>query len=162
MGTSWNTEAIKLYAYQLGKRIAKQRLFQVMGDYTHCLFNGKKLWKLPYWDTDEFPYVCLSGTGFFLSMYCFSEPHHNIIEYNGTNPCVGVEAGETYLESRIMYVDITNTQLPTPEEITATAQNRFFQADVYNSDTILWANYDILDKDGNVVLAASEPIPVYE
>ena len=44
-----------------------------------------------------------------------------------------------------------------PQEITSI--NPYWLASV-DSDNLFWTNTDILDKDGTVVLAASEPVPV--
>lgn len=142
MGTSWNTEAIKLYAYQLGKNIGRLRAFKGKPA-PYCLFNGVKLKQLPELDED-FPYLIIRNGG--LGMYqlrCSNVPWIHRISETCTN------AGGQYISCALAR---TSDDWGTMSEPT----------DGGMVTDVIWTNTDILTTDGSVWMEASDPVPVYE
>lgn len=119
------------------------------------LYNGVRLPKLPEWDRVAYPYAYLNFQyfGTYLQncfLYAFTEPKHKTVEYSNGYYATGVSAGEKYLSAQISNGVFTEPEEKTPE------------FDKVLASTIDWANYDILNNDGTLYLAASEPTPVYE
>lgn len=149
MGTSWNTEAIKIYAYQLGKRVARQRAFG--GTPAYYLCGGLKLPAFPEWNGKkypyaEYPYVFVNKLGITVTLYCLSKPIH--ANEQGGLP---IFDGSSYLEATVSslsgnFYEWKFSALKEKSEVKD------------GSKTAHWANYDVLNP--NVTI--SEPIPVYE
>lgn len=116
------------------------------------LYNGVRLPRLPV--VEGYPHIVMRFAGGVMAyFYAFSEPHHMTMTNSDGSKCVGVTAGETYVYARCRQGG--DSSFSTPEEIVA--DNDIFFASVLN-----WSNYDVLNEDGTIYLAASEPIPVYE
>lgn len=114
------------------------------------LYNGVRLPALPEWDKAKYPYVYISNgfSGIGRNYVCFQN-----IEYGKTDDgsrCIVVPVGTG------MSGLYSNDQWKEP---TVTTEEK--RIAIPNS-TMLWANFDVLDEDGTVCLAASEPVPVYE
>lgn len=126
-------------------------------------YNGMKLSQLPDWDKETYPYVMLSWSNGsyikFAYLYIFSEPHHLTVANSDGIMAVGVQSGETYLQSYISILgggaELCEKTFSTPTLKTATSTSRF-------TTSPDWSNYDILNSDGTVYLLASDIEPVYE
>lgn len=111
------------------------------------LYNGVRLPKLPEWDREMYPFAALnfiySGEnllGAFL--YCLPSVEYDVANGNRT-----IKLGGS-LEWRISSSDLQWSAVDASSEVLITALD--------------WADFDILNVDGSVYLAASNPIPVYE
>ncbi len=118
---------------------------------TAYLYNGVQLPPLPEWDRDESPYYCIvQGTGMsagIISLYKSINP----IIYSQANGALryGQLSYRSYLDNKGAWSG-SFSHLNNPKN------------DTYIPVQIIWAGTDILNEDGTVYFAASEPIPVYE
>ena len=122
------------------------------------LYNGVELPALPEWDKEQYPYSLIFVSDSLLGHYAyfcaFSTPQHRNYEYNN-EPHFTLEAGETCLRATI-YNRSSNDfsgYVFTPQVMTAS------ELSSYGTNPI-WANYDVLDENGELLLAASAPVPV--
>ena len=124
----------------VGRQIAGQRSVKKPVAY---LYNGVQYPPLPEWDKKTHPYVFI-GHNFIMTpiLYVASEITHG------------------YDDSGIWVV--YGVRIATYDR-TANAWTESDGAESYqNVSRIDWANFDVLNSDGSVYLAASDPIPVYE
>ena len=174
------TPALGLSAYFLGRRIAGQRKKQDREPVAY-LYNGVRLPKLPEWDRKTYPYAVISDApGFANFGVCYqlmisSSPTE--ITSSGTRYHVSNAVAKAYL------IFVYNEEIDaamredgtTLEEYAAMAfgmeldiWTMLAEYDNYeagfpiDSNPTRWANHYILNEDGTVYLAASEPVPVYE
>ena len=130
------------------------------------LYNGYRLPPLPEWDREKYPYIMMNwfnDSGKPLSsclLYAFSKPYHLThyrTLYDDYTICPPED--ETILCSKSRYINGVyspfSDMLESPSETYPYNQNGLTS----NPD---WANYDVLNKNGTLYLAASEPVPVYE
>lgn len=115
---------------------------------SNYLYNGVELPALPNWDKALYPYVYISNgfSGIGRKFVCFQN-----IEY-GVNDsgyyCLVIPAGTgmsgLYSDGqwKTPTVTTTDTRITIP------------------NDAFVWANFDVLNEDGSVYLAASEPVPI--
>lgn len=114
------------------------------------LYNGMELPALPNWDKALYPYVYISNgfSGIGRKFVCFQN-----IEYGVTDSgyyCLVVPAG-TGMSG--LYSDGQwNEPIVTTTDTRITIPN----------DAFVWANFDVLNADGTLYLAASEPVPILE
>lgn len=138
----------KLAAYFLGRRIAGQRRKQDRVPVAY-LYNGVRLPGLPPRDAKyRYGYISngFAGIG---RCYVYAETITYGVNENGYySVIVPAGAGVTGL--------YTNGQWETP---TVIAEDKSITVP---NGSWLWANFDVLNEDGTVYLAASDPIPVYE
>lgn len=117
------------------------------------LYNGVRLPKLPEWDREKHPfaYVTFSKTLEDLGFDAYHLHVSDTIEY-GVN-----ESGNRGIKGwSIASVNRhTDTNWNVMDISDASPSYPYYQ----NS---MWANFDVLNEDGSLYLAASEPIPVYE
>jgi hypothetical protein len=109
-------------------------------------YNGVVLPKLPEWDKTVYPYVTITfseyGFGYFFRGYT------DAMLYNGEyGYFADGEASQRYChlidgEWGDLWTNSTSYSV--------------------NTSSIVWTNTDILNEDGTIYLAASDPIPVYE
>jgi hypothetical protein len=142
----------------VGRRIAGQRTKQktIIG----YSYNGVVLPTLPEWDKETYPYAVMTtntqgGVVTSVRIVAYSEPMHLVLNTAsvGSSYYLGVKAGNPFLTTGAWYF----ISHPTAEFTEKT-----LSYDYLYTDEPHWANYDVLDKDGSVYLAASDPIPVYE
>ena len=170
MGTSWNTEAIKLYAYQLGKRVARQRSIEAIASTTYYLYNNSKMPKLPARNEIEHPCALIvkyrftsTETTVLYFMAQVSDRDVTVSSYTGKN----IDENIYYHPGDIQYVvehKKGETFTSWGEPIVLTDRKMF------GVDNVLWTNTDlVLQFDSNHCGSAgelyrpkSEPIPVYE
>ena len=114
------------------------------------LYNGVELPELPEYDKSAYPYaVIMSHTG---NEYSFV--------FSNTAMVVGGTDGYN-----LLHPNGVNTQFyfGATQEIRADAQSwgdfRYANTNIY-SGMAVWANFDLYDKNGNLYLLASDPVPV--
>lgn len=104
-----------------------------------CLYNGIELPQLPEWDKTLYPYAFVYKiiSSKYGLVVCNSQPY-----YNGDNVCIdgaGLMCG----------VSVDSDKWVAPH----TASYKSY-------GSVFWTNTDILNSDGTIYLAASDPIPV--
>lgn len=117
------------------------------------LYNGVQLPKLPEWDRVAYPYaVIVEKTPIGLrdtiaTLYCYPLP----MTYRN---------GRFERDTETIYVaySIGKSDVTWDEPIYYDEEH----ASSYLAYTPFWSNFDILNEDGTLYLAASEPTPVYE
>ena len=115
------------------------------------LYNGVKLPALPEWDKTVYPYafiyiVTLDGT---TGVYTLVVSSSSVMGYDGNGIiCTAANVGQRYTVSG--------------EEWAAAAGSDDFYIKRDNLIYTVWANFDVLNSDGSVYVAASEPVPVVE
>lgn len=112
------------------------------------LYNGVELPALPEWDKEKYPYAVIVD-------------HTTQYSLVITSTAVVVSASGYSLRhpsGNLTSFYIGNTKLIRPGERNWGEFN-FSSTSLY-SGKAFWANFDILDEDGSLYLAASEPIPV--
>lgn len=120
------------------------------------LYNGVRLPKLPEWDRAVYPYAVIYGFGSqfrFLFDVCSERP----VRYfnSGTNGySVGCPNG-----CQSLYFGTESSLWNNGQPY---MQNDHYSRYWNSTNGPVWANFDILNEDGTVALATSEPIPVYE
>lgn len=153
MATSWNIEAIKLYAYQLGKHIGKRKAFPNPSWY---LYNDTKLPALPEWDDINYYYVTIVttiGTDFAGLIW----PQYTA--YFTKVPMVASpKDGYDYLD--VENNDAMSSKYDPPKVEPFSTPDKTTLNYIYGN--AVWTNYNLLDKEGNVVMPASDPVPDYE
>ena len=111
------------------------------------LYNGVRLPKLPEWDKEMYPYAAIDyhespyyGETYHLEFYTL-RPYW---KEDGVYPPAYCASGVSGLVdgkwADIVYVHFYPTAKSTP----------------------FWTSFDVLNEDGSIYMAASEPIPVYE
>lgn len=129
----------KALGYLIGKQIAGMR--RVTKEPVAYLYNGVRLPKLP---ETELPYLVIgklmNADGSIAGYQLFAFETAKTANVNGLVGGLGIP-DKYYVTSEMPEWHFgIKTQLIPP----------------------IWANYDILNNDGELYLAASEPIPVYE
>lgn len=118
------------------------------------------------WDKEKYPYVAIqmgdySGqfdiTNGVVAFATFSNKPLTIGSNFDTDYCLrGWTESQDVIDTFAGVYDFKYNEWAVLEEETAGRVN-------YNDDEYpMWANYDVLNADGSVYLAASDPIPVYE
>ena len=127
------------------------------------LYNGVRLPKLPEWDRETYPYAVIYGT----------ESNGNLVYaldvYSTPLRLTTKSSGSVYLgvNSSGEYWGVSMYGYPWSDEPRNTFEN-YGGRMISGTDSgsmqydIVWANSDVLNEDGSVYLAASDPIPVYE
>lgn len=116
------------------------------------LYNGIRLPQLPEYDWEKFPYVYISETT------RFGDSDEYRVIYLWSKPGIFDEAsGSVYFSGGV------RTEGQIWEPFTKWRDVGKYESTSHsNGFPPIWANYDILNEDGSVYLAASNPIPVYE
>lgn len=149
--------------YLVGRRIAGQRTKQktIIG----YSFNGVVLPTLPEWDKETYPYAVIYGygTGYAvtitdkpLKLYGFDDEGELFAaqDYSATN--------KVYTHYKTSYLNDGSSgwsEFPSYDLLVYGLYLRKYTTDEPNQ---IWSNHDILNEDGTLYLAASDPIPVYE
>ncbi|MBR4856946.1 MAG: hypothetical protein IKU94_10025 [Bacteroidaceae bacterium] len=111
-------------------------------------YNGVELPALPEWDKEVYPYAVLRSDPFLGHVLTVTD-----------NSCVN----EGSAVSSVVIRNSTFSQYYIPKN----SDNwLLLREPTYDDDYVLgeccWSNYNILNTDGTVYLAASDPIPVHE
>lgn len=134
----------------VGRRIAGQRRKPVA-----YLYNGVELPPLPEWDKETYPYAFIShrkSDGVYELYACSRIPTHSPVT-EGDGIVVWYPA-QLYL-----CTDDKSWVFKTQYSEELMEGNKVFVLDIRKDH--LWSNVDILNEDGTLCLAASDPIPVY-
>ena len=115
------------------------------------LYNGVELPELPEWDKTAYPYAILyietlASYNLFLTevpLCAFYNDYLNRICYKPTNDCT------------LAYYRSNDTGWTYKGEVSIVA-NEFY----CDSLGAPWTNHDILNEDGSIAFATSDPIPV--
>lgn len=116
------------------------------------LYNGIELPPLPEWDKTTYPYAYIYRI-MPLSRWCYklhltTEPFYGT-DING-DYCIGRHAGDItykFYEGDAAW-DTEPTTYPNDGVVVSLNEN------------LIWSDFDILNTDGSVYLAASDPVPV--
>ena len=121
----------------VGRQIAGHR--RKKGTLVGYSYNGVILPALPEWDREEYPYAFMHKAMRY-QLWVGKE-----ITYNGSD--IGIAGAYLHCFSK---TDGWN-ELPGGTDVM-----------VCDISKVEWANFDVLDENGAVVLNKSDPIPVYE
>ena len=118
------------------------------------LYNGVRLPGLPEWDREMYPYVMMADmtkSGVHDAIYCYF-----LSSKDGQITDPDTLLGFVY-SSKINY-GICVFEKTQPED----GWSDFNDKRSATFGVPFWANFEVLNADGSVYLAASEPVPVYE
>ena len=115
------------------------------------LYNGVELPSLPDWDKMTYPYafiyiVTLDGT---TGVYTLVVSSSSVMSYDSNGIiCLAANVGGRYTVSEENWAEA------------ADSDDFYIKRDdlVYT----IWANFDVLNSDGTIYVAASEPVPIEE
>ena len=126
--------------------VAKSEPVPVSGIVAYS-YNGEIAGKLPIYDTEKYPYAIITNTNGRAMLWVLS----------------GATFGwnEVAAEWRIMCDSYMHS---TQSRVDYTKWGTMYSHDggEFAVTSVKWANFDVLNSDGSVYLAASEPVPVYE
>lgn len=110
-------------------------------------YNGVILPKLPEWDREVYPYAVLQDNGNYHRLTISSKPIY------------GKASGD-----KVYFSTGSNAEGRTWELYPGDTEwdEGWWTPSVLVLVPVLWANHDVLYEDGNLYLAKSDPIPVYE
>lgn len=119
------------------------------------LYNGIELPELPEWGNDEYPYVLITRV-IASDTYWLDFSAYTVIPHIGTtNGRPSIDFANSYV--RYKMVDGVWTEVEIDSAIMA---SYLTNTDGSARIDVVWCNTDILNKDGSVYLAASDPVPV--
>lgn len=138
------------------------------GEPVAYLYNGVELPALPEWEIEGFPYITLKNDG--ESDY----PRYGLVVIYSTIPLLhtSYESGVVTIRGCILAPSPTvvrDSYWSVGDWVDITERNcddlfgehdGFYRVRLANS--VVWANYDVYDTEGNLLVSPSEPIPVYE
>lgn len=115
------------------------------------LYNGVRLPKLPEWDKETYPYVFIykTATMFEVSYVLHLTPNPYYAVSDNGKYCIG------YRSDDISYMAYDDS------DVFGYKTNYISEGIRGELDNVVWANFDVLDENGELLLPASEPIPVY-
>lgn len=146
--------SVNMNAFLLGQAVRAYLVGRGAGSKTPVayLYNGVQLPALPEWDRETYPYIFMdkrkplySDATYYLTMVAspFTKTTKDgAVVINYTLPRLGC------------YYKLS--------EGVWSAVSEYTNGGTITNPTSVWSNHDILDENGTVYLAASEPIPVYE
>lgn len=137
----------KLAAYFLGRRIAGQRRKQDRVPVAY-LYNGVRLPPLPEWDMEKYPYA---------DIYYSENEYGNYVLRFKSKPfekMIGFDALK-FDDAATAYYRAENDKW-VYNSGSESSRGMTFYTD------FVWTNTDLILSDGTVIMAASEPIPVYK
>lgn len=119
------------------------------------IYNGIELPALPEWDKTTYPYAAII---YNKSISGIAIPSHTYCLVCTTEPCVVSSSNTPNFKdySRVMFT-VSETAPESGDwkfEAYTTTNTRFVLL------TEVWSNYDMLNADGSIYLAASDPVPV--
>ena len=116
-------------------------------------YNGVILPKLPEWDREMYPYMCMTtnSSNSVVNLHMSSEP----VVYDGKLNVTMIRTA--YVPKPRLFVSWTENNNAWGEIAEGNTDYN-----IYYSNPLIWTNTDIIKSNGSVYLAASEPIPVYE
>jgi hypothetical protein len=115
------------------------------------LYNGVLLPALPEWDKETYPYAVIMATNFSTVKAFYISDKPAFMSYDEDLLCVIYPYGTNYMQcssrSGAEWGEFGDANTPTSLVID-------------EGSRLIWTNHDILNEDGSIYLAASEPIPV--
>lgn len=131
------------------------------------LYNGVQLPALPEWDRETYPYVVIDDQG----GHYYGEPTQYLLVAYKTLPTTyshvygkdshGVSGATDYVYSGYDSINRPENWYSSVNGYGACSPSSGGSGlAMRNLDTVIWANYDVLNADGTLYLAASEPVPV--
>lgn len=120
------------------------------------LYNGIELPALPEWDKEQYPFAIIFDVFSNYDLYIGTGPHY--IQKDNGKYVFGPRVALEYTKFKTIgnsWTRITDIQ----DEDGDGFRDEIFTADI-NTDNVVWTNTDILDQEGKVVIAASDPVPV--
>lgn len=126
------------------------------------LYNGVRLPKLPERDREKYPFAVVMQE--VSSSIYFAQAIAAPLYTEETVSLAGKSLFQLAYEQRYLLksvIDETGTW-KNWYELPNTYFNGRLEYDGATENVLVWTNHDILNEDGSVYLAASEPIPVYE
>lgn len=115
------------------------------------LYNGVRLPELPEWDKEKYPYAAMNLGVNYGVLYLLDNATHGYYEpYGGGAPRWGFSLPNGYPVARANSGDAGWSDF----EVESNASNALM------AKQFKWANFDILNEDGTLYLAASDPVPV--
>lgn len=116
------------------------------------MYNNVELPEIPNWDRTTYPYAVLSTNNWFSRLYCYL---YLLKDYQYRDK----DANNRYLDfTTDLYYFVS---YPPAEPATEWGSiNMEEKTESIHIGSIKWANFDILNADGSVKLAASDPVPV--
>ena len=118
-----------------------------------ALYNGVKLPKLPEWDKETYPYVAIGNAEREDMPYILITSTVPFVIQNERLTVPLGNAAELYAQMTAL-----NTKWIFAQKLTNNSSSIGY-APVAKSKTV-WCNYNIIDEDNSVFLAASDPIPL--
>ncbi len=124
------------------------------GEPVAYLYNGVQLPKLPEWDREKYPYAFMCGSTDFDGSYYVTINCLNVQVYRDDDDHIHpVQDGQ--------YIRYYATADKDDDWTYFGYVNDIFTSSLFIGD-VFWTNTDILNEDGTLYLAASDPVPVYE
>lgn len=121
------------------------------------LYNGVQLPGLPEWDKETYPYALIVVNPEPFAVV----PYTKVLA--SKFPFVWMDYGFTAFANSSQTDSYVHSVINEGEtewsEVITVSQNG---VSTNGEETVIWANHDILNEDGSLYLAASEPIPIYE
>lgn len=109
------------------------------------LYNGVRLPKLPEWDREMYPYASITRSGEKYFFRAYGEP----LMTKEDSPYLEFEDGEAI----VVIYELQDDLWFFHGESSSTGGMR---------QPLVWTGFDVLNEDGSVYFAASDPNPVYE
>lgn len=127
---------------------------------TAYLYNGIRLPALPEWDREKYPYAVISNAdgwgGCRLFVLTTISNHHVKL----VTTVSGVTELRYFYGVGCRYVQCICDEKTGMWSSFGDEVEVFFEASHFSLP--IWANFDLLNEDGTVNVATSDPVPVYE
>lgn len=118
-----------------------------------CIYNGNELPPLPAWDKTAYPYAFIRKFG--IDMYLVLSDTYEFHQHP--------TAGTWCVKAADDYINYKSDRSGTLTETVYAPWEQCEQVDIPSCaiKNVIWANFNIVNSDGSVYLAASDPVPVY-
>lgn len=136
--------------YLVGAELRRKRKLPVA-----YLYNGVQLPALPEWDKEVYPYAVIYKWLTYARMYIYEQKPYITTGDNGLT-YLNLSSGSKYVYKGINAINNPINGWNANEEYTAE------DGQTQHTYGVIWSNFDLLNEDGTVYLAASAPVPVYE
>lgn len=167
--STWKPDPISMVlGWLVGRRLAGQRgkvlepvePDEPSGEIVGYLYNGVQLPDInTVWtDKETYPYAYIATSGYDEMPYALQLVNKQaaLVENGGTKL---VEVSAPYSVS--IYVVDTSMSNWIHADTATEAEGSLVIAGTEGSMRVVWTSHDLLDTDGSIYLAASEPVPVY-
>ena len=150
-------------SWLVGRRIAGQRGNKPKEPIAY-LYNGVQMPKLPEWDREMYPYAVIDDWSADDNVYqpkkCYAVVCSNQRPFYNGEVVLSNTPAQTFtcmisFDEEFSY----SSGVPFGEWYFSHKEDHLMNTAF---ESVVWTNTDILNEDGSVYLAASEPIPIYE